>query len=114
MIVDRTLIEDYPFSGKFSRLTIDESKPLGERTETETVILETSCDIQEASRTEAWGANNVTFVVYYPFDPKVGVNIMRGDVFEGDMYGIEVVGEVNGIFPSQLGGCEVHLKEYMR
>lgn len=114
MIVDRTPIEDYPFRGAFTRLMIDETKPLSERTEEETVILETECDIQESSRTEASGANNVTFAVYFPFSLNEGVSIRRGDVFTGDMYGVEVRGEVSGIFPTQLGGCEVHLKDFAR
>lgn len=114
MIVDRTLIEDYPFSGKFTRLTVDESKPLDQRVEESVVILETECDIQEASRSEAYAASIITFVVYFPFDTNQGVSIRRGDLFEGDMYGVEVKGEVSGIFPTQLGGCEVHLKDYTR
>lgn len=112
MIADKSLISEYPFSGIFSRISIDESSPLEQREETEIVLLETECDIQEVSSTDGNAVNNVTFNVYFPFDTEDGVNIRRGDKFVGNMYGIEVKGEVDGIFPTQLGGCEVHLKDY--
>lgn len=111
MIIDRSLIEDYPFHGTFTRMTVDETKPLEERDEVEVTVLDTECDIQEASHTDV-AYNNVTFAVYFPFSVSDGVDVRRGDRFEGNMYGVEVKGEVSGIFPTQLGGCEVHLKDF--
>ena len=112
MEADFSLIEEYPFTGTFSRSTIDETAPLASRTETMTVILETVCDIQEATRSDVRGVVNDSFNVFFPFDKATGVTIRRGDRFDGNMYGVAVKGEVDGIFPTQLGGCEVHLKDF--
>lgn len=109
MIVDRTLIEEYPFDGEFYEKTIDTSLPPSQQVETEVVLLSTKCDIQESQKTENDGATNAKFNVYYPFDKEEGVNIKRGVSFRGSMYGVKVEGKVIGVFPTQLGGCGCYI-----
>lgn len=113
MVVDTSLIEEYPFEGVFYRRHIDMDKPVKERVVEEEILLETICDIQEATTSDNVGVNNAIFNVYFPFDLEEGiVNIKRGDAFRGVMYGVEVNGEIDGLFPSQLGGCKVHIKDF--
>ena len=50
MIIDRDLIQEYPFNGSFYTYGIDMTKPLTERVEEEVLVLETKCDIQEAKK----------------------------------------------------------------
>lgn len=109
MIVDRNITQEYPFDGTFYRFGIDESKPLDEQVEEEILIFETKCDIQESTSTVTNGNIIATFDVYFPFDKEKGINIKRGYTFRGEMFGLVVDGIIDGIFPSQLGGCQVHL-----
>lgn len=109
MMIDRTLIEEYPFDGEFYEMTVDASLPPSQQVETEVVLLSTKCDIQEAQKTENDGATSAKFNVYYPFDKTKGVNIRRGVSFRGSMYGVRVEGKVIGVFPTQLGGCGCYI-----
>jgi hypothetical protein len=50
--------------------------------------------------------------VFLPFDKEAGISIKRGLSFRGSIYGMDVNGQVLGVFPSQLSGCVVHIKDY--
>lgn len=102
---------EYPFNGIFYRTFIDESKPLDERVEEQETLLETPCDIQQVSQNDGGNFVNASFKVYFPISTNVDLNIKRGHFFDGEMYGMKVNGEIIGIFPSQLGGCTVYLKD---
>lgn len=112
MFIDRNLIEEYPFEGSFYKYVIDTTKPLIEQKEEEVLVLTTKCDIQEAQKSISGGNITASFNVYFPFDKKVGINIKRGMTFKGSIYGMEVNGEVIGVFPTQLGGCVCYIKDY--
>lgn len=109
MYIERQSLQEYPFNGAFYTFGIDESKPLDEQVEEEILLFETKCDIQESTSTSNGGAISASFDVYFPFDKKVGVGLQRGDIFKGSFYGVKVEGIVQGLFPTQLGGCAVHL-----
>lgn len=111
MIIDRDEIQEYPFTGSFYTYGVDESKPLDEQVEEEILILETPCDIQEAAKSDSGGFINASFNIFFPFDKKVGISVKRGMTFKGSIYGMNVIGEVIGIFPNQLGGCSVYIKD---
>ena len=111
MVLDRELLEEYPFEGAFYEYGVDESKPLDEQVEEEILILETKCDIQQASQSDANGIIISAFNVYFPFDKEQGISIKRGMTFKGSAYGLEVNGEVISISPSQLGGVECYVKD---
>lgn len=111
-MADLSIPPEYPFEGYFYRREVNKSLPLNEREEREKVILRTKCDIHESERSTAEGFLVSYFKIYFPFDVKEGIKIKRGDSFRGNMYGLVVNGEVIGIYPSQLGGCEVSLKDY--
>lgn len=112
MYIDRTALDEYPFEGVFYRLADEEDLPLIEQTGKEDIILETPCDITEASHNVSADFIGVKFVVYIPFDPETEfVEIRNGDKFEADFYGINVNGNVVGVFPSQLGGVTVYIRD---
>lgn len=113
MYIDRNEIAEYPFDGKFYYMAIDETKPPSEWVEEEIVVFETKCDIQESSKTKSSsnGFISASYNVYFPFDKIEGININKGLLFKGSMYNMEVKGEVIGIYPSQLGGCQVSIKD---
>lgn len=111
MIIDRHIMQEYPFHGVFYTYGIDESLPLDQREEKEIILLETKCDIQGAQKEDSGVISNA-FNVYFPFDKSVGVNIKKGINFRGDMYGISIRNAVVvDVIPNQLGGCEVYVKE---
>lgn len=104
-------IEEYPYEGKFFRTEIDMSLPLDQRTEKEIDILVTRCDIQEAGSTVTGGIANASFSVYFPIPDNGIMPVRSGHKFRGIYYGMTVDGEVNGVFPNQLGGCVAYLKD---
>lgn len=112
MVVDESMLEEYPFFGKFYTYGIDESKPLDQQVEEEILLLETRCDIQEASKNNSSGFVNASFNIYFPFDISTEINLKRGVSFYGTMYGMEVNGEVIGLFPTQMGGCVCYIKDF--
>jgi hypothetical protein len=73
------------------------------------IILETECDIQEASHTDG-ELLTADYTVYFPMREDLG-EIKNGVLFEGDMYGAKVNGKVVGVFPSQLGGVKVYVQD---
>ena len=111
MVIDRTLLEEFPYEGEFYRTEVT-GEGLLDREENEVVILHTICDIQESSRSNVHGFANATFGIYFPIDKEQDIEIKRGDSFRGSIYGMKVEGEVTGIFPSQLGGCVAYIKEF--
>ena len=102
MIIDRTPLEEYPFEGAFYEYGVDESKPLDEQVEEEILILETKCDIQHSSKSDANGIITAGFNVYFPFDK---------EKFKGNSYGLVVNGRVISVSPSQLGGVECYIED---
>ena len=104
-------IVEYPFVGEIYRTFIDDSKPLEEQVEEKVVVLKTKCDIQEASSYNRGNFINATYNIYMPFDTNKTVNFKRGDLFEANAYGMVVNGEIIGIYPSQLGGISLFIKD---
>lgn len=113
MYIDRNILQEYPFTGEFYRVTVDNSLPPSQWEETEDVIFTTSCDIQESSKSKssADGFISASYEVYFPFKKEDGIVIQKGDLFRSDMYGMSINGEVIGIAASQLGGCMVTIKD---
>lgn len=111
MIVDRTLLQEYPFHGSIYRYGVDESKPLDEQVEEEMLVLDTMCDIQSAQKSDASGNITAYFNIYAPLDKEKGIAVKRGDKFKGSIYGLEVNGEVISVEPSQLGGVVFYVKD---
>lgn len=105
--IDRSELADYPFNGTFYKSTIDKSLPLDQQTETEVVIAEVKCDIQEDANFRATATAKAVYAVYVPFDGDTDiVPVQRGNMFRGYQYGLLVAGKVIGVFPSQLGTFE--------
>ena len=109
MYINFSSIEEYPFRGTFFRIGIDMDKPPLDRVEENIIILETECDIQEASHTKG-ELITADYTVYFPMIEDLG-EIKNGVLFEGDMYGAKVNGKVVGVFPSQLGGVKVYVQD---
>lgn len=111
MLIDRDLLEAYPFDGAFYEYGVDESKPLDEQVEEEILVLSTKCDIQESQKSDAYGNITASFNVYFPFDKEEGISVVRGMTFKGSIYGLVVNGKVLSVAPSQLGGCVCSIKD---
>lgn len=112
MIIDRELIEEYPFDGEFYEVSVvDASLPPSQREKREVVLLSTKCDIQEAQKSDKEGATHVRYNVYFPFDKDAGVTLKRGISFRGSMYGVNIDGKVVSIAPTQLGGCACYIED---
>lgn len=103
MVVDRTLLEEYPFEGDFYDNKVNENLPLDKQEEIEVLVLHTRCDIQESKKTDVY--------VYFPFDKEKGIDVKRGMSFKGSMYGMNVNGNVLGVFPTQMGGCVCYITD---
>lgn len=111
MIIDRDILQEYPFDGKFYTTMIDKTKPVDKWKEEEVVVLETKCDIQGAQK-EDGGVISNSYNVYLPFDKSAGIKIKRGLKFDGSMYGMTISNaDVIDVVPTQLGGCSVFIKD---
>lgn len=111
MVIDNEPLVEYPFKGSFYKIGIDYTKPPSQQVEEEILVLETDCDIQEAQKSDTSGNVVSTFNVYFPFDKNGEVGIQKGMIFRGSLYGVDVEGEIIGLFPTQMGGCAVYLKD---
>lgn len=112
MYIDRKQLNEFPFDAYFYRVGIDESLPLDQQREEKIVVLETKCDIQEASHSYSSDFISAAYAVYIPFDTKLDkLNLRNGDSFESDAYGLRINGKVIGVFPSQLGGVTVYIQD---
>ena len=118
--IDRNILSDYPFKGRFYRIAIDESKPLDEQVEEEVTVLETECDVTESSH--SWSNNFIwaKYAVYFPLkineeieedNIESQVKVKMGDLFEADVYGMRANGKLVGVFPSQLGGVTCYVQD---
>lgn len=106
MYTDLYGITEYPYRGYFFYIGEDKSKPLDERVEEEITLFETTFDLTEGSN-----LSMDSFRIMFPFDATADtIQISEGNTFKGDIYGSTVKGRVIGIYPSQLGGCNVLLK----
>jgi hypothetical protein len=113
-------MEEYPFRGAFYEQSVDTSLPLNEQTSVDTLILETKCDIQRTSKLNNAGLLAASYTVYWPLevnpfsvdstDRFMPIQIRRGMIFKGTMYGYSVEGTVEIVRPSQLGGCSCDVK----
>lgn len=115
-------MDDYPFTGAFFTYEIDEDADLINRVPQEIEVFSTQCDIQKNSRLHSGGFLGADYCVYWPLeenpewdgtDPNMKfkpIKVRRGMTFKGDMYGYPVVGEVEVVRPSQLGGCSCDIK----
>lgn len=110
--IDRHEIEEYPFTGEFYTSTVDMTKPLDERGETEVVVLSTVCDITEASHERYGGFVTAVYSIFVPFDKSAEdpIPVNRGMMFRANDYGVLVAGKVAGVFPSQLGGFVAYVE----
>lgn len=99
-------LREYPFDGYFFVSVIDRTKPLEQQVAEEDIILETKCDITEASHSRLGDFSKAAYSVYVPFDKTLTqpIEVSRGMMFRADFYGVKVLGKVTGVFPSQLGG----------
>lgn len=110
MYTDRDLLDTFPYEGTFFRTFVDESKPLDERKEERIDLLTIKCDIQ-GNRSGMGYFLNASFSIYIPWDVNDKLPFKRGDLFESNIFGMIVNGEIIGIYPSQLGGCSIYIKD---
>lgn len=104
-------VESFPFDGQFYTYGVDDTKPPSEQIEEEIILLSVKCDIQESNNTDSNGFLENSFKVFFPFLREDGVNIQRGNKFKGNLFGIQIDGEVLSVYPTQMGICEVKVKD---
>ena len=103
MIIDKDILQEYPFEGEVYRIGIDESKPLDEQVEEKVIIHTSKCDITALGGSYTSDFIRDKFQVSMPFDYKTqSIEIHKGDNFTGNMNGLEVNGKIIAILPSQL------------
>lgn len=112
--IDRQLLQDYPYNGKFYRIidTNDSDLPLDEQVDEKILVFDTVCDITESSH--SWSRNFIwaKYAIYFPYDrEKDEIKVKLGDLFEGTVNGLFINGKVVGVFPSQLNGITVYVQD---
>lgn len=135
MRLKRKAIAEYPFHGTF--YTVITNKPedgdllgngglldgdllggedtddsLNAGTLEETILLETECDIQQASKMFNGGTIMADYDVFFPLKKSSISPVKIGDMFRcpKESYGIGINGRVIGMEISQLGGVKVNIK----
>ena len=135
MRLKRKAIAEYPFHGIF--YTVITKKPedgdllgngglldgdllggedtddsLNAGTLEETILLETECDIQQASKMFNGGTIMADYDVFFPLKKGSVSPVKIGDMFRcpKESYGIGINGRVIGMEISQLGGVKVNIK----
>lgn len=113
-------MDDFPFEGAFYTTEVDEDAPLDERIPQEVEVFRTVCDIQRSAKLHNGFLLGADYTVYWPLEinpdstgtvDKYGpIKVRRGMIFRGIMYGYPVVGTVEIVRPSQLGGCSCDIK----
>lgn len=111
---------EYPYHGYFVRFETDESLDLDKQEETEILVYETDCDIQERTNTAFTNLLGAFYRVYFPLelnpdatgsiDKYKDCGVRRGHIFRGTYYGTTIEGQVVLTRPSQLGAMSVVIK----
>ena len=112
MFTNRFQLQEFPYTGIFYTVVIDESKPLDQQVEVKQVLYSTLCDIVESSHT--WSADAIfgKYAVYFPVDlANQEIKRAPGVLFESEINGLKVDGKVVGVFPSQIGGVKVYIQD---
>lgn len=111
MFIDKTSLDEFPFTGVFYNIVVDENvEPILQKTE-EVVICTVKCDIQEGGNYRASSTLKAVYEVFVPFDERnreglSDIPVKRGDLFRGETYGLVVSGTVMGVFASQVGAFD--------
>ena len=90
----------------------DTAGPLNTETSEETILLETECDIQQASKMFNGSTIMADYNVFFPLKKGSVSPVKIGDMFRcpEESYGIGINGRVTGMEISQLGGVKVNIK----
>lgn len=118
--IDEKEFVEYPYTGYFYEIVVNNDKPLNERVPEERIVLETICDCQRSSRLHTLNLLAADYTVYFPLElnpdstdtvDKYGpIQVRRGHRFRGEFYGYTLEGVVEFVRPSQLGMCSVDIK----
>lgn len=123
MYTDRNALQHYAYQGQFYRKDNEISSDgnlLLDDTETETVILQTPCDIQETNKLFNSGVVTMGYTIYFPMPTSkdeqgnqteyVPDGLKPGIRFRARMYDMDVDGMVIGVYPTQMHGCTAYIK----
>lgn len=101
-------IEEYPYDGgEFYTVVTTDGSPLNQES-TEKSVLTTKYDIQKSNKLHTSTLLGANYTVFFPMTGDIPVR--RGMRFRGISQGLPIDGEVEGVWPSQLGGCSCDLK----
>ena len=93
---------EYPFVGKFYRLSSDDNLAPDERQgePTKVLLATVECDVQEDRLGASMGTLTFSHNVYFS---NISTFLSEGDYFEADVYGRKVSGTVRFVFINELG-----------
>lgn len=110
----------YPYHGAFYRYDVDNTLPLDQQEDMETLVYETDVDIQKRSGIRQSNLFISEYTIYFPLelnpestgtiDKYKDCGVRRGHTFRGEFYGNTVEGVVEMVRPSQLGAMSVDIK----
>ena len=101
---------EYPYIGKFYRMSISEDVAPTERANaTPTLIAEVGCDIQE-DRTDS----EIRGTLYYPYIVYCDSisQVLEGDTFEADFNGKVINARVSFVITNELG-TKIKVKDFI-
>jgi len=119
MYTDRNTLAEYAFHGAFYKKDVVPSEDgdlINGGEESEVLILDTECDIQETNKLFTSGVVTQGYTIYFPTpSDDDGVELIPealkpGVRFRGEMYGMPVEGMVIGVYPTQMHGCVAYIK----
>ncbi len=110
MYTNHNALVEYAYKGVFYR-NEEHSNPDGDliggdQTQTEVVILEVDCDIQDSKKVFQSNVIKKEYTVYFPLptDAMLPEDFKEGIYFRSKMYGKAISGMVFHIQPTQIGG----------
>ena len=119
-VIDNIDMTEYPYEGAFYTFESDTSLPPLEQSTQEVEVFRTVCDIQRSAKLHNGTLLGADYTVYWPLeenpdatgsvDKYMPIKVRRGMRFRGIFYGYEVIGDVDIVRPSQLGGCSCDIK----
>lgn len=119
MYTDRNALTEYAYMGTFYKdesVLPEDGNLLDGGDITETIILETKCDIQETNKLFNSGVITMGYTIYFP-TPKdangkenIPEGLKPGIRFRATMYNMAVDGTVIGVYPTQMHGCVAYIK----
>ena len=104
----------FPFVGEFYEVSTNDQLAPSQQEQIRTSVLTVQCDIQENGTRSSANLTNAGYAVFFPMDifvDSIEMKVKNGMWFEGNMYNINVIGQVIAVYPSTLGYATAYIEE---